>query len=213
MAKKSTTSRSTTPSSYNKEVCEFRHAEIEKDFGELKGRIDEKTDGIRREMDNMHFEVLKAIDASKENVQIDTEKKVEKLKDKIIVTEKSMGEKIDTLTEFSRKVKGNGDPGVFEEIRHVKRWLKLLTSVITIMGILILGGQVSKVSLDGIKEKLFGKKPEVKQVEEQPEPLPAIGEEWGVDEEGHIIIESIHSDPPLSPAEMNTPSVVEDPNS
>ena len=79
------------------------------------------------------------------------------LKDKIILSEKKTGDKIDKLDSFDDTLKGNGDPGVWETIRVIKIWVWIVGSAVSVILILSLGGNWRGVTFETIKEKIFGK--------------------------------------------------------
>jgi len=100
-----------------------------------------------------------AIDKEFENIKNDIKISNANLKDKIVLIEKTIGDKIDSLSDFDDTLKGNGTPGIRESVRNIKRDVK----IIIVLLVVLIGGSVSGVSLKTIKEKIFGQK--TKQVE------------------------------------------------
>lgn len=140
---------------YNIELCHLKHSQIEKDINALKDSYEEK-----------HQELLKIIEKFKEETNGDCEEKYENLKNKIIVTDQSIHKKIDELYDFNKKIKGNGDPGLFEQVRNLENKFKWYISIIIVSIALLYGGRFMGVSYDTIKEKITGKETEIKKTVE-----------------------------------------------
>ncbi len=51
------------------------------------------------------------------------------LKNKIILVNKSLGDKIDDLNDFDKKLRGNGYPGVWESVRSNKESIKITRKI------------------------------------------------------------------------------------
>lgn len=153
MAKKTTGKKDATPmDDFNPIMCQLRHEGVEKDF------IAIKTDAGRR-----HEEIKELITSVKKEIIKDTKASHINLRDKIVLVDKTVGDKIDSLSEFDDTLKGNGTPGVWENIRSLNRMMKVLLSIVTIIVILELGGSVNRLNWNKIKEKIWG--PVIKQVE------------------------------------------------
>ena len=97
-----------------------------------------------------------AIDKEFENIKNDIKTSNINLKDKIVLVEKTIGDKIDSLSDFDDTLKGNGTPGIRESVRNIKRDVRIIIALLVIF----IGGSVSGVSLKTIKEKIFGQKTE-----------------------------------------------------
>lgn len=91
------------------------------------------------------------------------------LRNRILISDKNRKEDIDSLTVFLKKIKGNGDPGVFEEIRTIKRQLKGVIVVLVAVVVLMLGGTYMGISVDKLKEKMAEQKQNIEQLEKTQE--------------------------------------------
>ena len=91
------------------------------------------------------------------------------LKDKIVLSEKLTGKKIDDLDSFDNTLKGNGDPGIWESIRTMKRNIKIILWILAFIVLLELGGNWRGVTFDKIREKLGMKTTQVKEKERSDE--------------------------------------------
>ncbi len=143
------------PEEFNPEICELKHNNIDKDIKSIKEDIKE----IRNEENEQHEEIKEMIMGLSKEIATSHIN----LKNKIVLVNKSMGDKIDDLNEFNKKLRGNGDPGIWESIRNIKRNIKIIMCTITVILILVLGGSYRGISLDGIRKRLPGQK--IKQVE------------------------------------------------
>ncbi|KKK64538.1 hypothetical protein LCGC14_2983190, partial [marine sediment metagenome] len=64
------------------------------------------------------------------------------------------------------QLRGNGDPGIWESVRSIKKNMKIMMWTIIFIFILMLGGNYRGVSIESIRERLgLGGKQEVKQVD------------------------------------------------
>ena len=132
-------------------ICKIRHESIDKDIEEIKNKENKQHEEIKELISNLTEEIKN----SHQN-----------LKNKIILSEKTMGNKIDSLNDFDETLKGNGDPGIWESVRNIKRNIKIILWTILIILILVLGGSYEGVSLDKIKKALGLDKTVAEQVEE-----------------------------------------------
>lgn len=156
MAKRTTDKKSTPENAddqFNNDVCKLKHIVIDKEFGNM------KDDGERR-----HEEIKTMIENLQKAIKQDVKNSHINLKDKIVLTEKIIGDKIDSLTEFDDTLKGNGAPGIWESIRSLNRAVKIIISIMIIMVIFELGGTWSRLNWDVIRKKL-GISPKTKQEE------------------------------------------------
>jgi len=163
MAKK-TTKRKSTPSKaadHNDstpdvlpEVCKIKHDVIDREFQSVK-------DGEAKR----HLEIKKMIESLEDSIKEDVKESHTNLKDKIVLTEKTIGDKIDSLSAFDDTLKGNGSPGVWESIRSLNKTVKIIMSILMIIVIFELGGSWSKINWESLRERIWGS-PETKQVEE-----------------------------------------------
>ncbi len=134
------------PEEFIPEICELKHNNIDKDIKDIKEDVEE----IKNEKNEQHEEIKEMImELSKEIATSHMN-----LKNKIVLVNKTMGDKIDDLNEFDKKLKGNGDPGIWESVRNIKRNIKIIMCTITIILILSLGGSYRGISLKSIKEKI-----------------------------------------------------------
>ena len=161
MAKKTASKKNTpkeTPTSsdnidkFNVKICEFKHEVIEKEFKNI------KTDAEKR-----HEEIKNILQESQNN-----------LKDKIILTEKILGEKIDKLSDFDDTLKGNGKPGVWESIRLLNKSVKIIIGILVLIVILNLGGNFRGLTWEKIKDKIGMSNTETKQVDSQKEVIKTV---------------------------------------
>jgi len=143
---------------FNPDICQLRHDVIDKEF-----------ESLRVESDRKHEEMKELFKSIRKDIKRDTNNSYNNLRDKIILTDKSLGDKVDSLCEFDDTLKGNGSPGVWESIRWVKWKIRIIFGIIVFIVILILGGNFKGVSLDTIREKLSGYTADTKQVESEIE--------------------------------------------
>jgi len=160
---------------FNFDICKLKHAAIDKELKNIETNNSKKYE----EDDKKHEELMGIIQNFQKNVKEDIEnvhtrikednkKDYNNLKDKIILTEKIIGGKIDKLNEFDDSLKGNGHPGIWESIRILKWKYRISAAFLVIIFILVLGGDIRGITIDKIK-KCFGidKQVETKQVEEK----------------------------------------------
>lgn len=69
------------------------------------------------------------------------DKEFANIKNKIIISEKSLGDKIDKLARFDDNLKGNGSPGVWESIRAIKTQIRVIFFLIFILFVFYLNGE------------------------------------------------------------------------
>ena len=151
---------------FSPEVCKLRHKTIDKDVSEIKEDIEE----IKKEEQDQHEEMKKMMIKLSNEVRFSHQN----LKNKIILNDKKMGDKIDELSAFDKSLRGNGDPGVWESVRTNRDLIKntrkigywfvtIITSVIIVLAIITLGGE-----WQGISKEKKSLKPKAKQVESTP---------------------------------------------
>ena len=150
------------------EICEIKHENIDKDISEIKDDIEE--------IKNMTSKLTREVIASHTN-----------LKNKIILVNKSLGDKIDDLNDFDKKLRGNGDPGVWESVRDNQETIKntrkigywfitAFIAVIIVLSVITLGGEWNGLSKKITKEEgISGQK--TKQVESTPKDAIIISKE------------------------------------
>ena len=138
---------------FNRELCELKHETIDKDIKELKNENKED-----------HNEIKVLIEKLSKDIEDNIEKNYNNLKNKIILSEQKIGSHIDELDEFDDKLKGNGTPGVREEIRGIKEDIKItkrifygivsiLTTIVVVFAIIALGGNWHGVSKTALQDK------------------------------------------------------------
>jgi hypothetical protein len=141
---------------FSSEICRIRHENIEKDVSEIKEDIEEiknMTSRLTREVIKVHMN----------------------LKNKIILNDIRAADKIDDLVAFDKELKGNGDPGVCEQVRTNKEAIKVtrkigywfitaFIAVIVVLSIITLNGEWNGI---GKKEG-----PKIKQVETTKSTIP-----------------------------------------
>jgi len=124
---------------YIPEICKVKHESIDKDIENIKDdikEIKEKGEEDFGRLRKMMTLIMKEVKDSHDN-----------LKNKIILSEKRTGDKIDKLNEFDDSLKGNGNPGIWETIRSIKKTLRIIVVIL----ILLLGGSFLGVTLEKIK--------------------------------------------------------------
>lgn len=137
--------------SFNPEACKLKHKAIDKELEEGKA-LEEKN----------HQELKEMLLGLKKDMKEDNEN----LKNKIILTEKNIGDKIDQLDDFDDSLRGNGDPGVWETLRLYKWQIRIIFLILSIIIILALGGNFKGITKDKIKDR-FSLSPQ-KQVDIPP---------------------------------------------
>ena len=145
------------------EICKLKHENIDKDINNLEEDIEE----IKKSEQDQHEEIKSMIEGLSNEVKISHHN----LKNKIVLVNKSMGDKIDELHNFDKKLRGNGNPGIWESFRNMKRDVR----VIMILLIIFIGGSVGGLSLKTIRDRMFGvDQNKTKQIQPTPEPPPKI---------------------------------------
>lgn len=157
-----TNGQPSNPAQFNIEMCKFKHKAIDQDFEDLKS-----------DREKMHEEIKGMILSLKSDIKDEIKESVENshnnLRDKIVLTQKTLGDKIDALNEFDDTLKGNGDPGVWETLRNFTWKLRVLFALIVLIIILVLGGNFRGITLEKIKNIFtFNNSVPVGEVEEKP---------------------------------------------
>lgn len=157
-------------------VCKLKHNTIDKDINDIKEDVSE----IKKEEQSQYEEIKDMI----ENLTSEAKLNHQNLKNKIILVNKSMGDKIDDLNDFDKVLRGNGDPGIWESIRSIEKDVKLtkkigywfvgvFAALVIILIIITLGGSWHGVTKKTIKEE-GPFRPKTKQVA----PAPKINREY-----------------------------------
>ena len=123
---------------FNPDVCKLKHKAIDKELEERK-QLFEKN----------HQELKDMILGLKKDMKEDNDN----LKNKIILTEKNIGDKIDALDDFDDSLRGNGNPGVWETLRLNKWQIRIIFLILSIIIILALGGNFKGITKDKIKDR------------------------------------------------------------
>ena len=155
------------------EICILKHSCIDKDISEIKADVNI----IKKEKRDQHEEIKDLI----RNLSQEANNSHQNLKNKIILVNKSMGDKIDELNNFDKILRGNGTPGVWEAIRSIKKNIKSILwafravlVIIFICGILVLGGSYKGISIKSVQKKFGWGKKEIKTVEVIPKTTPKV---------------------------------------
>ena len=135
------------------DVCRLKHIAIDKEL-----------DGMKHNAEKRHEEIKSMIGSLQEIIKEDAKISHGNLKDKIVLTEKTIGDKIDSLSAFDDTLKGNGTPGVWESIRSLTKTVKVIMSILIIIVIFELGGSWSRINWQSLREKIWGP-PQTKQIE------------------------------------------------
>ena len=135
-------------------VCRLKHIAIDKEF-----------ENIKENAKRRHEEMRSMIDGLQENIKKDIKVSNTNLKDKIILTEKTIGDKIDSLSKFDDTLKGNGTPGIWESIRNLRWQIRGMISFIVIVVVLWVGGSIKGITMEKIKNKFGFGSAKTKQVE------------------------------------------------
>lgn len=138
-------------SEFQPEVCKLKHLQIEKEFKNIGDKIDSLKSDVK--------------EAVKEGISVSHES----LKDKIILTEKMIGDKLDVLNDFDSDLRGNGHPGVREDIRSLKWKFRISIGLLVIILIIVLGGSYKGVSLDSIKKAIGINTAQVEETPKEPQ--------------------------------------------
>lgn len=172
-----------TPSRYSEpwsqQLCDIRHESVDKEIR----AISEKIDAHRQETDKELRALIDRIDhlkdAEKEESQeikealaalrVDLKKDIfshyKNLRDKIVISNRSAGEKLDSLAEFDEKLKGNGTPGIWEVVRSLTTKIRIMGTIIFIMAVMAVLGDYKNLTWRKIGEYLFGKSAKTEQVD------------------------------------------------
>ena len=144
------------------EICKIKHDALDKDLDEIKKSIDK----IKKERQEQHEEIKGMISKLSRDIVISHTN----LKNKIVLVNKSLGDKIDDLNDFDKKLRGNGDPGVWESVRANKESIRftkkigywfvgVFSAILIVLIVITLGGSWQGVNKKSIEqENLFGQK-------------------------------------------------------
>ncbi len=132
---------------FNPEVCALKYNGLNK-----------RTDDLHQKLRDNHKIILDAIEEVRDDLKEHTDKEMENIKSKIILSEKIMGDKIDCLDRFDSSLRGNGSPGVWESIRNIKWSIGIIIFVLTILTIWQFGGSFRGVTRESIIDS-FGSNP------------------------------------------------------
>ncbi len=147
---------------FNEKICRIKHESMEKEIKNSKVDADKR-----------HEELKTLIVSFKDSM----EENHNNLKDKIVLTEKTLGDKIDKLSKFDDSLKGNGTPGVWESIRTLKTATKFAFFLIVILIILEFDGSFKGVTWDKVRDRLGVSNTETKQVETSEETSDPVEKE------------------------------------
>jgi len=143
-------------------VCKIKHEKIDLAIEGIKEKINDIEEDGQLKQGELKELINKLSQDAKENH--------ENLKKKIILSEKRTGDKIDALNSFDDTLKGNGNPGIWETVRNIKRNGKTIIVIGIILIVLMLGGDYKGISLNKLKQRLGIKKTEIKKVELKVKP-------------------------------------------
>jgi len=129
------------------EVCRVKHEAIDKEITIIKEGARELKEGKAKE----HDEIKGLIKDLSEKI----DRNCDNLKNKIVLSEKKTGDKIDALARYDDELRGNGDPGIWEYARFLNAKFWLHTTLIIVILIISLGGNWKGITFKSIKEK-FG---------------------------------------------------------
>ena len=161
---------------FNKEICDFKHSEIEKQFENIKEHINENGKNLKES-------ILAAIKNVEEKIDSELKNKENNLKDKIIIVEKGVNEKIDALDDFTDSLKGNGDPGISERMRAVEEKIKYQFYLVAFILILLFGGEFWGVTVGSIKKYFSSSNTPTKEVQREE-----TGGKAGEDKDVNVVI-------------------------
>jgi len=167
---------SDSPEDIAPEVCQLKHIAIDKEL-----------ENIKNDTERRHDEIKSMINTLQDNIKKDIKVSNTNLKDKIILTEKTIGDKIDSLSEFDDTLKGNGTPGVWENIRENKKaigntrtigywFVGVFTAIIIVLAIITIGGEWQGLSKEKKSLRLKTKEVEPKEALEPKEEVKLIKE-------------------------------------
>lgn len=114
----------------NPEVCKLKHEAIDREISQINEKI------------NDHEEILEETD----NL---IEENTSQVKDKIIVAKESLSSRIDSINEII--VGGKDKIGILENIRR----LQWAVSILFLLIAFLIGGKISGIGTDDIKQFLF----------------------------------------------------------
>lgn len=151
------------------EMCDTKHAAIDKDIN----NINEIIKRLKHDKEYQHDEIKQMIKTIGNNIEKNIDDKFNNLKNKIVLVEKTVGNKIDALNDFDNILKGNGKPGVFEKIRSVCKTVSTINrrflcvwAVIVIMILVMVVGDYRGISIEKIRNRV-GLNKNTKKVEEK----------------------------------------------
>jgi hypothetical protein len=147
-------------SEFNKEICEYKHTEIDNKLDDIKSQIQDSVHSMKED-------IIEALKIREEKMSSDFTHKEEGLKNKIIVTEKGILEKVDTLADFQATLRGNGTPSIFELVRTIKFRQNMVLAALMVIFFLMIVGDYRGISIEKIR-RFIGL--ESKQVDTQNKP-------------------------------------------
>jgi predicted Holliday junction resolvase-like endonuclease len=130
---------------FNKEVCELKHTDIHNKISDIKNQIQTSTD-------HMEQSILVAIKQVEDKLDSKLFMKEENLKNKVIIVEKAVNDKIDVLSEFHEVLRGNGQPSIFELVRTLKFRQNIVLFILVVIFFFMIAGDYRGISISKIRK-------------------------------------------------------------
>lgn len=147
---------------FNIEECRLKHELINKDINATNVKIEDFFEEIINHQKELKEEINKLGDYLQSKFEKEIQASNDSLKNKIILTEKSIGEKIDilddTVDSFDSDIKGNGEPGLKEKVRLLEAKIKWNFLIIGVLVLLVFGGEFWGVTKSTIHDYFFHSK-------------------------------------------------------
>jgi hypothetical protein len=172
--------------------CRYRLELCKKEFQAVNTRIENVEGNVGQSLSNHRDEVNRLLDTHQEAISKEIKAGINNVKNKVVIAQKSLGDKIDKLDEFDNTLKGNGEKGINEKARWLKWEVRLIFGWLLLITILILGGKTQGgLTLENIKNALFGT-PKVEVVDPPPPPIETPIILVPIDNKYELIIDPNH---------------------
>lgn len=152
---------------FNQKLCDVKHQQVDKDVQNLEKRFNDQVETLKHEVTRNYQEMMEEINTFKQEVSAEINEKYSNLKNKIIVSKQSTGKYIDEIATFNKKLKGNGDPSIFQRLRNIKVQMAVLQFTVIALLYITFGGDFNGITIKSIKDTLFNNRAEKVQKVEQ----------------------------------------------
>lgn len=151
-----------SPDTYDPKFCELKYQIYRDKFILLRNEINDLEKRHKEDTDNLEAKLLAAMEKRMEELG-------SLLKDKIVVSDKNRQEDISAIATSNSKIKieveGNGDIGLLEEVREIKKDMRRYVIIFSVICTLLLGGDFLGLTFQDYIFKIFHISIETKQTD------------------------------------------------